>query len=151
VLHPRVIEAIDTYLKVLAKKKLPAHIASAIQEMKGEYAATRYLRPTQVALLQRCFCRARAAEYEADLLPIDILDDAIAQELDGRPCQMLRSDEIAKAIDWLAIPGDLTDAEVEWHHQIQDQLLLTGWLSQAQLTELKFRYLTATGCWIPLR
>lgn len=146
-----VIEAINAYLKLLARTKPPPIIAAAIQAAKAEYEATSYLRPTQVALLQRCFYRARETRYEHDPLPINILDMAIAEELDGEPCRMLRSDEIALAVSWLAFDCEHRPEDVEWHERIQDQLLLTGWLSPEQLTELKRRYLKATGCWIPSR
>lgn len=138
-LNPDVIEAVDAYLKLLGKKKLPPAIAAAVQEIRTEYTSTSFLRPTQVALLQRCFYRARAGQYEVDPLPINILDLAIAQELDGQPLRMLRGDEIALAIDWLAFDGTHTAEEEEWHGQVQDQLLLTGWLAQSQLAELKHR------------
>lgn len=112
-LNPDVIEAIDAYLKLLGKKKLPPAIAAAVQEIRTEYTSTSFLRPTQVALLQRCFYRARAGRYEVDPLPINILDLAIAQELDGQPLRMLRGDEIALAIDWLALDGNHTAEEEE--------------------------------------
>ena len=146
-----VIEAIDAYLKLLGRRKLPPNIATAVLLAKTEYKATAYLRPTQVALLQRCFYRARQTRYEHDPLPINILDIAIAEELDGEPCRMLRSDEIVLAVSWLAFDGTLTPEEVEWHARIQDQLLHTGWLSPEQLRELKRRYQQSTHRWRPVK
>ncbi len=120
----------------------------AIRAAKIEYESSGYIRPTQVALLQRCFHRARAGRYEMDPLPINVLDIAIAQELDGQPLRMLRGDEIAVAIELLAMPGTHTPEEEEWHGHIQEQLLLTGWLSQEQLAELKNLYLESTRRWM---
>lgn len=150
-LNTGVVEAIDAYLRLLGKKKLPPNISAAVKAAKAEYEATGYIGASQVAMLQRCFYRARETSYEHDPLPVNILDMAIAEELDGQPCRMLRSDEIALAIRWLAFDGDHTPEEIEWHGRIQEQLLLTGWLSDEQLSELKRRYLKATGCWIPSR
>lgn len=144
-----VIEAVDAYLKLLRKKKLPPAIATAVQAAKAEYEATGYLSPSQVAMLQRCFYRARETRYQYDPLPINVIDVAIAEELDGNPLRMLRGDEIALAVSWLAIEGPLTPEEVEWHARIQEQLLLTGWLSQEQLMELRRRFLKGTEQWRP--
>jgi hypothetical protein len=146
-----VIEAVDAYLKLLGTKKLPPNIATAVQAAKTEYEATAYLRPTQVALLQRCFYRARETRYEHDPLPVNVLDIAIAEELDGQPCSMLRGDEIALAMRWLAIEGPLTPEEIDWHDRTQEQLLLSGWLSQEQFMELRIRFLKATDRWRPLK
>lgn len=151
ILNTGVVEAVDAYLKLLGKKKLPPNISAAVKEAKAEYEATGYISASQVAMLQRCFYRARETRYEHDPLPVNVLDTAIAEELDGQSCRMLRGDEIALAIRWLAFDGNPTPEEVEWHGRIQDQLLLTGWLSEEQLKELQRRYLKATGCWISSR
>lgn len=147
-LNPGVREAVDAYLKFLSRKKLMPSVDTAIRAAKTEYETSGYIRPTQVAFLQRCFYRARAGRYEMDPLPINVLDVAIAQELDGQPCRMLRGDEIALAIELLAMPGTHTPEEEEWHGHVQEQLLLTGWLSQEQLVELKNLYLESTRRWM---
>lgn len=147
-LNPDVREAVDAYLNFLNRKKLMPSVDAAVWAAKSEYETSGYIRPTQVALLQRCFYRARASRYEADPLPINVLDVAIAQELDGQPLRMLRGDEIALAIELLAMPGTHTPEEEEWHGHIQEQLLLTGWLSQEQLAKLRNLYLESTRRWM---
>lgn len=146
-----VIEAVDAYLKLLGREKLPPNIAKAVQAAKTEYEATGYISPSQVAMLQRCFYRARHGRYEHDPLPINILDVAVAEELDGRHCRMLQSHEIALAIEWLVFNGTHTPEEEKWHGQIQEQILLTGWLSQAQLAELKHRNRESARRWAASR
>lgn len=146
-----VARAVEAYFTFFGKLNVPAGIAPAIEAIRREYDTTRQLRPTQVALLQRCFMRGRASQYEVDWLPIGLLDNAIADELDGNPMRMLRGDEIAQAIGWLAMRNELTDEEKEWHRQTEEQLLLTGWLSPEQMTSLKHRYLASLNCAIAVR
>lgn len=150
-LTPEVTKAIDGYLALLSKLDIPSPIQFAIQSIKEQYEATGRIAPTQIALLQRCFLRAREGRYEVDWLPIGYLDAAIAHELDGTPCQMLNAADVEEAIRWLAFDGDPPKEIVAWHSQIQEQLLLTGSLSLDQLAELKRRYLAWTGCAIPMR
>lgn len=144
-LNPDVDKAVRAYLQILWKVDRPPRIVSAIAAIRTEYLTTGQIKPTQVAILQRCFHRVTSSRFEIDWLPIDVLDQAIAQELDGQPCRMLPSYEVTQAIEWLGIRGHQTSEELDWHGQVQEQLLLTGWLPKEHLMELRRRYYKSLG------
>jgi len=146
-----VAKAIKDYLTFLQKKSIPSRIANAIESVRDQYETTGCISPTQIAFLQRCFLRATTKHYEVDWLPVGILDQAIAEELDGQTCQMLTASEIALAIRWLSTTASLSKELETWHAQLEEQLLLTGWLSADQLARLKERYLAVTGRAVPAR
>ena len=142
---------IEHYLDVLAHKHMPLDISNAVAEIREQYNSMESLRPTQIAILQRCFRRATRHRYEIDWFPINVLDMAIATELDGLPQKALLHDDMACALKYLGNMRDAklkssVNAEVE---SIEVQLLLTGWLSREQLDVLHCAYLISKAALTP--
>ncbi len=132
-------KGIEQYLSVLKLVQIPEVIATSVAAIREQYDVTQRLRPTQIAVLQRCFRRAIQNQYEVDWYPIGSLDIAIAKELDGTPCRMLCPDDTALALQMLGTFGNgrvgaRAVAEIK---DIERQLLLTGWLSREQIESLK--------------
>lgn len=146
-LTPEVTKAIDGYFALLDQYALPSPIGEAVQSIREQYKAKQPIAPTQIALLRRCFLRTRADQYEVDWLPVGYLEEAIAEELDGSPCRMLSDSDTERAIGWLALKGRVTDELRAWHRDIQDRLLLTGWLPQDTLSELEGQHQDSLRRW----
>jgi hypothetical protein len=138
---PEEQEGIEQYLAVLGSISMPSAISNAVAAIREQYGASEYLRPTQIALLQRCFKRALHSRYEVDWYPINLLDRAMAEELDGHPSKMLCPADMTLALRYLGMMGDNLSAEAEAEVvRLERQLIITGWLSGEQMECLKRVY-----------
>lgn len=136
---PEEQKGIEHYLAILSRQHMSADTAKEITAIRHQYYSTGYIEATKIGILQRCFRRATHNLYEIDWFPINVLDMAIAVELNGAPTKALLHHDVTRGLKYLGNIrcerlGQDANAEVK---TIESQLLLTGWISREQMEVLR--------------